>query len=321
MIKNRLRGGNGGKSAAESVRVQELVAAAPRPSSRHEVRVGFFVLLGFIAVVIAIFTLTDVSTLRNRYVVTTVVPDAGGMRRGDPVQMLGVNIGRVRSFDITPGGVTVRMELNREYPVPTDSRVVVRSGGLMGGTVAEVIPGRSGDVLRKGAIVRGESESGLMDTAADVGLRADTVMSQLQAMLTDQTVGAVNASALELQVMLTELAALASQQRRELGALSSSLRRSAAGVEGATAGPELARSVARIDSITQRLDATVLSLDQASNSLVAVLGRMERGEGTLGRLSRDDALYENLNNAALNLNTLAEDIRENPRKYINVRVF
>jgi phospholipid/cholesterol/gamma-HCH transport system substrate-binding protein len=321
MIKNRLRGNSGAKDQPESPRVQELVAAAPRPTARHEVRVGFFVLIGFMAVVIAIFTLTDVSTLRNRYVVTAVVPDAGGMRKGDPVQMLGVNIGRVRSFEIAPGGVAVRLELNREYPFPADSRVVLRSSGLLGGTVAEVLPGSARESVRAGAVLQGRSEEGMMDTAADLGLRADTVLSRMQAMLSEQTVGAVNSSALELQAMLAQLSALAAQQHGDLNALTASLRRSAAGVEGATAGPELARSVARIDSITHRLDATVLSLDRASTSLDAVIGRMERGEGTLGRLSRDDSLYENLNNAALNLNVLAEDIRENPRRYINVRVF
>ena len=317
MIKNRVRGSD----AAESARMQDLMASAPRPSARREVQVGFFVLAGFIAVVIALFTLTDVSTLRNRYMVTTVVPDASGIRRGDPVQMLGVNIGRVRGFEIAPGGVAVRLELQREYPVPADSRVALRSSGLLGGTVAEIIPGRSEEVLQRGAVLPGETGVGLMDAADDLSTRADDVLARVQTMLSDQTVDAVGTSAVELQRMLTEMSALAAQQRQELGELSASLRRSAAGVERATGGPELARSVARIDSITQRLDATAASLDRAGTSLESVLGRMERGEGTLGKLSRDEELYNNLNQAAANLNVLAEDIRENPRRYINVRVF
>jgi phospholipid/cholesterol/gamma-HCH transport system substrate-binding protein len=322
MMRKTVRGGNGGKDAPpESMRVQDLVAAAPKPTSRHEVRVGFFVLVGFLAVVIAIFMLTDVSTLRNRYVVTAMVPDAGGMRKGDPVQMLGVNIGRVRSFELGPGGVAVRLELNNEYPVPLDSRVVVSSGGLLGGSVAEVIPGSSPQRLGRGALVQGTSANGVFDTAADLGLRADTVLTRLQAMFSEQTVGAVGTSAVQLQTRLAELSALAADQHRELNQLSASLRRSAQGVESATAGPELANSIARIDQITQRLDATVTSLDQAGTSLATVIGRLEQGDGTLGKLMQDDELYNNLNTAAFNLNALAEDIRENPRRYINVRVF
>jgi phospholipid/cholesterol/gamma-HCH transport system substrate-binding protein len=320
MIKNRIHE-NGGVATQDAVRAEDLMAAAPRPTARREVQVGFFVLVGFLAVVIALFTLMDVGTLRNRYMVTTVVPDAAGIRKGDPVQMLGVNIGRVRGFEIAPNGVRVRMELSRDYPVPADSRVELVSSGLLGGTVAEVIPGESSEILRREGVLAGATGHGLMATAGDLSTRADDVLARVQTVLSDQTVGAVGSSALELQRMLVDMSALAAQQRQELAALSASLRRSAAGVESAATAPELASSIARLDAITQQLNTTICSLDRASGSLESVLGRMDRGEGTLGRLSRDEELYTNLNQAALNLNCLATDIRENPRKYINVRVF
>jgi phospholipid/cholesterol/gamma-HCH transport system substrate-binding protein len=320
MMTNRL--GGSGATVADRERTQELLRAAPRPSARREVRVGLFVLVGAAMVVFALFTLTDVTAMRNRYMVTTTVPDAAGIRRGDPVQMLGVNIGRVRGFDIAASGVAVRLELQKEYPVPTDSRVVLSSGGLLGGTVAEVVPGTSPQSLRAGGILAGSSGGpGLMDTAGDIGVRADDVLLRVQTVLSEQTVGAVGTSAVELQRMLTEMSALAAQQRQELASLTASLRRSAAGVENAATAPELAASIARLDGMTQRLDATIGSMNRTSGSLEAVIARMERGEGTLGRLSRDDELYRNLNDAAQNLNLLATDIRENPRRYINVRVF
>jgi phospholipid/cholesterol/gamma-HCH transport system substrate-binding protein len=315
------RYGEGTTSAPDHVRVQELMRAAPKPSARREVRVGIFVLAGFLAVIIGLFTLTDVTALRNRYLVTTVVPDAGGIRNGDPVQMLGVNIGRVRGFDIAPRGVTVHLELLRRYPVPVDSRVELVSGGLLGGTIANIIPGGSDRAARRGDALPGSSGGGLMDMAGDVTTRAEDALARVQTLLSDETVGSVGASALELQRMLTDLADLAARQRQELAELSGSLRRSAAGLEEATTGPELVRSVQRLDAMTERLDQTVASLDRTSTSLESVIARMDRGEGTLGRLSRDDALYENLNRAAANLDLLATDIRENPGRYINLRVF
>jgi phospholipid/cholesterol/gamma-HCH transport system substrate-binding protein len=314
-------GGNGA-AVAEPQRTQDLLRAAPRPTARREIRVGLFVLIGAVMVVIALFTLTDVTAMRNRYMVTTLVPDASGIRRGDPVQMMGVNIGRVRGFDISPSGVNVRLELQKEYPVPTDSRVILASGGLLGGTVAEVIPGSSPQALRAGGILPGSSGApGIMETAGDLGTRADDVLLRVQAVLSEQTVGAMGSSALDLQRMLAEMSALAAQQRAELAALTASLRRSAAGVEGATTAPELVASIARLDGMTQQMDATISSLNRTSGALESVVGRMERGEGTLGRLSQDDELYRNLSEAARNLNALATDIRENPRRYINVRVF
>jgi len=73
--------------------------------------VGVFLILGMICILAALFILTDAAIFRGRYIVSTNVPDAGGIRRGDPVQMLGVNIGRVQRFKIAKDNVEIR-----EYP-------------------------------------------------------------------------------------------------------------------------------------------------------------------------------------------------------------
>lgn len=303
-------------------------STVPMRSSRREVQIGFFFLLGIVAVVAALLMLTDPGTFRGRYDVTTSVRDAGGLRKGDPVQMRGVNVGRVRGFHITPQGVTIDLEMEREYPVPEDSRIALRSGGLLGGMIVEVVPGRSAETVEDGAVLPGSVSPGMFDVAADVGVRADTVLGRATELLAPQTIAAVGSSAQELQTLLTALAALATEQRREITLLSSSLRRSAAGVESAATRPELQRAVARMDSITLQLDRSTASLNRTTASLETVLGRMERGEGTLGRLSADETLYNNLNQAALSANrtatsadSLMADIRRNPRKYINLQVF
>lgn len=301
-----------------------LLAAAPPRRGGQEVRIGAFVIAGIFAVVLALFLLTDPALFRGRYNVSTVVENAGGIRGGDPVQMRGVNIGRVRAFEIGSEGVQIRMELEGEYDVPQDSRVVLRSGGLLGGMIAEIVPGDSDQALESGAVLPGSSESGLAgltESAEGIAVRTDTVLGRVQSLLDPRTIGAVGTSAAELQALLTKLSALAEEQRGELAALSGSLRRSAAGVEGAATGPELERSVARVDSLTARLNATTERLDRASGSLETVLGRLERGEGTLGKLSVDESLYNNLNQTAVSVNELVADIQANPRRYINLRVF
>ena len=301
-----------------------LLAAAPPRRGGNEVRIGAFLIAGIVAVVVALFMLTDPSLFRGRYNVATLVPNAGGLRSGDPVQMRGVNIGRVRNFDIGPEGVRIRLELEGEYEVPADSRVVLRSGGLLGGMIAEVVPGNATETLDGGDFLPGSSESGLAgltESAQGIATRTDTVLGRVQSLLAPGTIGAVGTSAAELQVLLSELSALAEEQRRELTALSGSLRRSAAGVEGATTGPELERAVARADSLTAQLNATTQRLDRATGSLETILGRLERGEGTLGKLSTDESLYNNLNQAAQNANALVADIQANPRRYINLKVF
>jgi len=306
----------------------DLSSTVPMRSSRSEIQIGFFVLLGIVAVIAALLMLTDPGTFRGRYDVVTSVRDAGGLRKGDPVQMRGVNVGRVRGFTITGQGVVINMELEKEYPIPADSRIALKSGGLLGGMIVEVVPGSATETARDGAVLPGSTAAGMFDVATSVGTRADTVLGRAQELLAPATIQAVGSSAQELQTMLTSLAGLATEQRREIALLSASLRRSAEGVEAATTRPELTRAVARMDSITLQLDRSTASLNRSTAALEVVLGRMERGEGTLGKLSADETLYNNLNRAAVsagsaaqNADSLIADMKQNPRKYINLQLF
>lgn len=308
-------------SQAERLTEEELLSVLPARSANREARVGIFVLLGVAAFMVLLFTFTDVGTFRGRYYLTTVVEDAGGVRRGDPVQMRGVNIGRVVGFGMVPEGVRIRMELYNEYEVPQGSVAHLKSSGLLGGMTVDVIPGASSENVDDGEELPGASAGGLTSAVETLGAGADTVLQRATALLAPETIEAVGGSAAQLRTLLRDLNALTVRQSEELAALSSSLRRSAQGVEGVTTGPELGRSVARIDTLTARLAVTSSSLDSAIRSLDAVLGRVERGEGTLGLLSADERLYTNLNAAAENLNALVVDIQANPRRYIDVSVF
>jgi phospholipid/cholesterol/gamma-HCH transport system substrate-binding protein len=69
------------------------------------------------------------------------------------------------------------------------------------------------------------------------------------------------------------------------------------------------------------LDTASAHLTRSGAALEATLARIERGEGTLGRLVVDPALYERLHAAAAQIEALAEDMRANPRRYINVSIF
>ena len=305
----------------ESAREADLLAVLPARSANREVKVGAFVLLGFIAFLISLFTLTDVGTFRGRYYTTTVIENAGGMRNGDPVQMRGVNIGRVANFSMVPDGVAVTLEIYNRYFVPEDSRVTVRSAGLLGGMIVEVLAGSSPERATRDVVLPATIEQDVMTVASGLGTQAETVLAQAGLLLSDNTIGSVGASASELQKLLADLSLLAATQRQELALLSQSLRRSAEGVERVATGPGLERSLANIDSLTVRLDETSRSLGEVSTSLGAVVGRIERGEGTLGRLAVDETLYENLNSTVVSLQQLVADIRREPRRFLNVSVF
>ncbi len=301
----------------------------PPARGRHrEAWVGLFVIAGVAAILTTLAVMTNAALFRGRYIIVTSVPDAGGIRKGDPVLMRGVNIGRVIKFGISQHNVDIRLEIEGEYKVPKDSRVEVRAAGLLGGSVADVIPGQSRENVGWGDRLPGQTGAGLFDKMDELAGQADNVAVKMQNLLSDQMVSDVHGGAANARQSLQSLQAILNEQRADMRALTASLRRSAEGVEKVATGPELEQTVKRMDAIVARLDATVDKLDQSSRSVQSIIGRIDRGEGTLGKLSTDEELYKNANEAVANLNKattelnkLLVDFQAHPRKYINLKIF
>jgi len=286
------------------------------------------VVAGLAATLITLAVMTDAALFRGRYIITTNVPDAGGIRKGDPVQMRGVNIGRVMGFVIAPQNVDIRLEIEGEYSIPKDSRVEIKAEGILGGSVADVIPGESKEEVGWGDRLPGASGVGLFDKMDELAGQADKVAVKMQDLLSDEMVKDVQGGAAGARRSLESLQAILREQRTEMRDLTASLKRSAEGMERVTTGPELERTVQRLDAMVVRLDGAVETLDRSSKSVESILARMDRGEGTLGKLSTDDELYRNateaaanLNKATTELNKLLADFQAHPRKYINLEIF
>ena len=98
-------------------------------------------------------------------------------------------------------------------------------------------------------------------------------------------------------------------------------------------GRSLTSTTANLDAITGRMskgegtlgqlmtnDQLFKQLTSMSNRLDTVVAGLQQGEGTAGALLRDKQLYENINATVVEVRSLVEAIKADPRKYLNVRV-
>jgi phospholipid/cholesterol/gamma-HCH transport system substrate-binding protein len=282
---------------------------------RHEVWVGVLVLAAVISTVTILFAITNPAFFRGRYEVTMLVDDAQGLRRGDPVRMRGVNVGRVRGFSLKNDGVAIGLELERRYPVPRDSRIVLTTTSVLGDKAAEILPGKSQDQLQGGDVVKGGAANGndLSGSMSGIAQEAGDALDRVKDLLSPETVENVEESSAEAKELL-----------QDLNRLSGQLRSLVSGLSDATEGPTLDN----IESASGRLEELAQNLDHASLTATALLTRVQRGEGTLGKLSRDESLYrdatmaaQSVSKAAAAIQELAADIRKNPGRYVKISVF
>lgn len=305
---------------------QEIENIIPQQPSKGVVRVGLFVIMGLAATIYLLYLLTDPATFRGRYKVTTTVENVMGLRKGDPVQMRGVNVGRVHDFDLTSdaNNVVVILEIEGQWRIPEGSRTQIGSTGLTSPKTVMIVPGDGPGDISSGTNIQGKATKGLFDDTETLGEKGGLALDQIAALLSDSNIAAVNRSFQDLQMVMGGLVEILGSQRQELKGIISSLDQAASGLADVT-GPELrervSSTVSQVDSISKILIVTSERLGRATASLETVLGRMERGEGTLGQLSVNDSLYVSLNEAVTSVSLLVEDLRTNPGRYINLSIF
>ena len=300
--------------------------AVPQQAGKRQVRIGMFVLGGLMATIYLLYLLTDPATFRNRYKITTVVENVMGLRKGDPVQMRGVTIGRVHDFEMAVGGeeVVIILEVEGQWLIPEGSRTQLVSPGLMAPRTVEVVLGPGPGTIGPGGALPGTAVKGLLDDTESLGEKGQIALDRIAELLSRENLDAFGGSATGLNTLVGELSDLVESEGENLKELIQSLNSAADGLTEVT-GPEfredLTSLVAGADSLMSRLNGTSESIEGAVASFEAILARLENGEGTLGQLLVNDTLFTNLAAAAESARLLMDDLRENPGRYINFSIF
>ena len=76
------------------------------------------------------------------------------------------------------------------------------------------------------------------------------------------------------------------------------------------------------DSIAKsNIKTTIAHANLAVSQVNNMLEGINNGKGTLGKLVKNDSIYNNLNRASNDLDLLLLDLREHPKRYVSISVF
>jgi phospholipid/cholesterol/gamma-HCH transport system substrate-binding protein len=107
---------------------------------------------------------------------------------------------------------------------------------------------------------------------------------------------------------------LVSAQQANVSALTGEFAAVARNLNAVTAPAELEQTRGNLTRVTARLDS-------ATVTLASLMEGLEAGEGSAGKLLRDDKLYDRTEALLAGLEELVRDVKTNPKRYINVKVF
>jgi phospholipid/cholesterol/gamma-HCH transport system substrate-binding protein len=272
-----------------------------------ETRLGIFFALALIVAVIILEMIGAADFFRPGYAVSGSFSDVQDLKKGDPVKTAGVEIGRVEDIRLEGGRARVTMKIQGKHPVKTDARAVIKFTGLMGQNFVAIEGGseaapriQGGGSLETyeqpdiGAIMsKLENVAGGIENLTK-SFSTDNI-STLFGPLTDflkQNTGPLTAMFGNMKIVSDNMA----QGRGTMGKLLSDEAFYNAAVGSLT---NLQNSTADIKNLTGQADAMLTDVR-------GLIRQINQGEGTLGKLARDERLYSESTAAMTQLREILE---------------
>lgn len=327
-------------------------------TTRDEIVTGVFVLLGVALLVVGAMWLSQERWGGEFRTVEARFSNVGQLRPGNAVRIRGVDVGRVQQIDVGEDAVLVAMRVRSDAPLPADPVVSLQPVSLFGEWAASIEPGQRhpGVVedtagLPEGVLpgVTASDFSELSDYTADIAGNLEGITDRLEIAFNRRTAENLAQSVENFERASQELVTLLERQRESFGGFADDMARSGrtlrqvaadldstvSRLEAATAEGELeaimdntreataslARVSSNLDTTATAVRRTIGRADSALGEAEAILARVNRGEGSLGRLSSDPMLYEDLASTLTELRLLLDDLKQNPGKYFKFSIF
>jgi phospholipid/cholesterol/gamma-HCH transport system substrate-binding protein len=281
---------------------------------KQEVGVGAIVLVGVATFLVGMFWLTGRSLRTSGISVDVMFESVAGLKQGDPVLVSGVKKGRVARVNLERfKSVRVTMEIQRDVAPHIDASAAVAAMDLFGAKFIDYNPGSRDEVLARGRAITGSNQPDITDVAQGVANRANELMENAANIVSDRLGEDIHNTLVVTQRAMSTLAnapegPFIKQTTRTLQATERVMQR---------VDSMLASGTGRnIDSISTNLARLTNHLSHTTVALDTLLTRINRGEGTFGKMAVDTTVYHDLHALSVSLTALLTDLKEHPDKYM-----
>jgi phospholipid/cholesterol/gamma-HCH transport system substrate-binding protein len=268
--------------------------------------------------------------LNNYKILYTQYDNVEGLNVSSPVTISGMNVGKVSkiSIDNNTGKVTVEMQIKSDFPINKTSKAEIYAPSPIGGKQIAIFPSFSGALAATGDTLISSSKLGLTDELAKqiIPLKdkisklldnANVLVENLNQFMDSKTKENLKSSLANLNETIVQFKAASTQVNSLLADNKSKINGTLTNIEKATVNfSKVSDTLAKVN-----IGPTVKNLQKTLENVDKMMADMQAGKGTMGKLIKDDALYNNFNKTSKELELLLQDLRLNPTRYVNVSLF
>ncbi|AUP81381.1 MlaD family protein [Flavivirga eckloniae] len=291
-----------------------------------EVKTGILVILGVILFIFGFNYLKGQNLFESTNVYYTEF-DYNALTQSSVVTVKGNPVGKVQeiTYDFKTGKTKVAFFVNEELTFSKNSVVRLYETSLMGGNALAIRLAEDGEIAKPGDVLKSEVEVGLVSSLSknfsgisnelNSTLRAtDTLFTNLNTFVTDKTEAGLKNTIKELNQTLRSFKATSDR-------VNSVLTKNDKNIEGIfekfnVAADDLAAITTQLKNAN--VGTTVEKLNKTLNDLNSVLADVKKGDGSIGKLLKDDTLYNNLEGATREMEALLKDIKLHPKRYFRI---
>jgi phospholipid/cholesterol/gamma-HCH transport system substrate-binding protein len=310
----------------------------------NETKVGALAVIAVTLIILGFNVLRGKTMFKSGNFLYAKYKDTKGLIISNPVFINGYQVGAV--FDIENANenlseIAVTIRFNKGYKIPVNSIAAIQENPL-GTNSISILLGDAPNYFKNEDTIKTAPSSSLlgdiMNTLSPLGEQTknaitslDKVLTNINKVLNDQnkenfsiilanlttTTNSLNNSMASIELMLQKQNGSIAQSFENVNKFTKNLNEN---------NNKINSIINNIDSTTKSLksadlNSTISSLHTAVNELSVTLKKLNTGNGTAAKLLNDPEVYKELKNTITSLNTLVDDVRVHPKRYINVSVF
>jgi phospholipid/cholesterol/gamma-HCH transport system substrate-binding protein len=328
---------------------------------KNEVKVGILAVVTLTLAIWGYFFLKGRNLLSRDKIVFVEYNNVNMLTTSSPVLLNGAEIGVVSTITLHPTDVKkmiVGLTLKRDLPIPKNAIATLIPTGITGGKAIELTfdkPCSGGDCVTYGDYLVGKKQSmlGSYIEPGEIDVYMERIKNgiggvtdSLNASINDpsgkngigKTFKDIELTVANLKNVTNSLAKLIEAQRGTLGKTMANIQSTTDNLAQSNAKiteiisnsndftkklgkTDIDGTVASANEAIKNLQKTLNSTDSAIKDVNSLIAGVNRGEGSLGSLLKDDKLAKNLEKASKDLDLMLQDIRLYPRRYINLSIF